>query len=198
MDVSLLSYSFLIRLINRIFRLHSNFTIAAKHHSIITDDFDLDNYLITVSQDSQLECSQYPIRELLVHQYDIDDWCIIEDDQEETFDIIELEQDVLVVTVRPMLIRQESFLQKATSWLHGSVHSTFTKCVTKKEFRQMFDASTGRLLNEPAFRERIFECGCEPSIRRVVWCYLFRIFDQSMTDDDRIQYGTKAKERYSE
>lgn len=133
-----------------------------------------------------------------MHQYDVDDWCIIEDDQDANFDTIELEQDVIVVTVKPMLMRPETFLQKATSWLHGSVHSTLTKCVTKKEFRQMFDASTGRLLNEQTFRQRIFECGCEPSIRRLVWCYLFRIFDPSMSDDDRIQYGIQAKERYAE
>jgi hypothetical protein len=62
----------------------------------------------------------------------------------------------------------------------------------------MFDISTGRLLNEELFRQRIYDTGCEQQIRKIVWCYLFRIFDQTMTNDDKIQYIIKARERYNE
>jgi hypothetical protein len=56
--------------------------------------------------------------------------------------------------------------------------------------------STGRLLDEQAFRQRIFDNGCEESIRKTVWCYLLRVFNESMTNDDKNQYIIKAKERY--
>ena len=62
----------------------------------------------------------------------------------------------------------------------------------------MLDPSTGRLLDEPAFRQRIFDYGCEESIRKTVWCYLLRIFNESMTNEDKHQYILKAKERYNQ
>ena len=71
-------------------------------------------------------------------------------------------------------------------------------CLTKKEFLQMLDSSNGRLLNEQTFRQRIYDNGCEQSIRKIVWCYLFRIFNQTMTNEDKTQYINKAKERYNE
>jgi hypothetical protein len=70
--------------------------------------------------------------------------------------------------------------------------------VTKKEFLQMLDPSTGRLLDEQVFRQRIFDSGCDESIRKIVWCYLLRVFNESMTNDDRNEYTIKAKERYNE
>ena len=60
----------------------------------------------------------------------------------------------------------------------------------------MLDPVTGRLLDEPAFRQRIFDTGCEESIRKTVWCYLLRVYNESMTTDDRQQYKIKAKEGY--
>ena len=62
----------------------------------------------------------------------------------------------------------------------------------------MLDPSTGRLLDESAFRQRIFDAGCEESIRKTVWCYLLRVYNESMTNDDKTQYKVKAKERYNE
>jgi hypothetical protein len=195
-DTSLLSYAFLIRFINRIFDLHSNFTIIAEPNSAITDDFDLDNYLISfISIEPK---GTIGIRKFVIDQYDIDDWCIIDDDYEDNFDLIELERNITIVTMKPTIIRHETFLQRATSWFHGTVHSELNKCVTKKEFCHMFDTSTGRLLDEHQFRQRIFDDGCEPSIRHIVWCYLLRIFDSSMTYNDRQEYNMKAKQRYNE
>jgi hypothetical protein len=83
-------------------------------------------------------------------------------------------------------------------WLHGSVGGTLNNSLTKIEFLQMLDPSTGRLLDEQAFRQRIFDNGCEESIRKTVWCYLLRVFNESMTHHDKKQYVTKAKERYHE
>ena len=62
----------------------------------------------------------------------------------------------------------------------------------------MLDPTTGRLLDEPAFRQRVFDTGCEESIRKVVWCYLLRVFNESMTSADRVEHTGKAKERYNE
>lgn len=62
----------------------------------------------------------------------------------------------------------------------------------------MLDPGTGRLLDEQTFRQRIFDNGCEESIRKTVWCYLLRVYNESMTSDDRNQYKTKAKAQYHE
>ena len=188
-DVSLLSYAFLVRLINRVFHLHSNFTLNAKHQSTIADDFDLDDV-------THLECPAATRLEFLVQHYDIDDWCVIDDVQNENFQLIEISQDAIVVTVTSVWSRPETLLQKATGWLHGSVHSMLDRCITKKDFRQMLDASTGRLSDERVFRQRVFDHGCDSSIRRIVWCYLFRVFDPLMTHADKAEYGIRATEHY--
>ena len=62
----------------------------------------------------------------------------------------------------------------------------------------MLDPCTGRLLNELAFRRRIFDYGCDESIRKTVWCYLLRVFNETMTMDDKNEYTIKANERYNE
>jgi hypothetical protein len=134
--------------------------------------------------------------EFFVNQYDIDDWCIIEDDfNDDNFDLIEIENNCILVTIKSIYHRQATLLQRATSWFHGYV---LNNDLTKKEFLQMLDSSNGRLLNEHSFRQRIYDTGCEQSIRRIVWCYLFRIFNQTMTNEDKHQYIIKAKERYNE
>ncbi len=186
-DIPLLSYSFLIRLINRTFQLHSNFTLKSKHNITIKDDFDLDGCLMNEIDDHNFEFT--------VNPYDIDDWCIIEDDFNDNFDLIEIENDCILVTIKSIYHRQETFIQKATSWFHGSVSKN---SLTKKDFLQMLDSTNGRLLNEECFRQRIYETGCEQSIRKIVWCYLFRIFNPTMTNEDKFQYIIKAKERYNE
>lgn len=83
-------------------------------------------------------------------------------------------------------------------WLHGSVNSSLNHGITKKEFTQMLDPVTGRLLDEQAFRQKIFDQGCEESIRKTVWCYLLRVFNDSMTNEDKKEYIIKSKERYNE
>jgi hypothetical protein len=62
----------------------------------------------------------------------------------------------------------------------------------------MLDPSTGRLLDEQAFRQRIFDSGCDESIRKTVWCYLLRVYNESMTNEDKKEYTIKAQERYNE
>jgi len=136
--------------------------------------------------------------EFIVNQYDIDDWCIIEDDIDDNFELIDIENNYILVTIKSIYHRQETLLQKATNWFHGSVNTLLNDCLTKKEFFQMLDSSNGRLMNEENFRQRIYDKGCEQSIRKIVWCYLFRIFNQTMTNEDKIQYTIKAKERYNE
>jgi hypothetical protein len=182
----LISYSFLIRLINRTFNLRSNFQLETKNHFLITDDFDLDGYFT-----NQIEENNF---EFIVNQHDIDDWDIIEDNINDNFQLIEIENDCILVTIKSIYHRHESLLQRATSWFHGSHNN----CLTRKEFLHMLDSSNGRLLNEQTFRQRIYDNGCEQSIRKIVWCYLFRIFNQTMTNEDKIQYTIKAKERYNE
>jgi hypothetical protein len=137
-------------------------------------------------------------------QYDSDDWCVLEDNdsninpKDDNFELIQIQNDCILVTIKAKDHRQETFLQKATGWLHGSVHSSLNNCVTKKEFSQMLDPSTGRLLDEQAFRQRIFDNGCEDSIKKIVWCYLLRVFNESMTHEDKNEYTLKARERYNE
>jgi hypothetical protein len=62
----------------------------------------------------------------------------------------------------------------------------------------MFDRTTGHLLDEHAFRQRIFDTGCDESIRKLVWCYLLRVFNESMTDDDKHRYVHQNQQRYGE
>ncbi|UJR09530.1 hypothetical protein I4U23_013767 [Adineta vaga] len=190
-DLPLLSYSFIVRLINRAFHLHSNFTIQTKDHFIITDDFDLDGSMMK-------QIDEHHHLEFIANQYDIDDWCIIEDDLNDNFDLFEIDSNSILVTIKSIYHQPETLLRKATNWFHGSVNLLSSNCLTKDEFFQMLDPITGRLLNEENFRRRIYENGCEQSIRKIVWCYLFQIFNQTMTNDDKIQYTIKAKERYNE
>jgi len=213
-DLQLLSYSFLVRLINRTFHLHSNFTIVAKESSalkcdfVISDDFDVDGCMM-----NSIEENDTNVLEFLVYQYprtkeqiqaEIDDWCICEDpmsnskDKEENFEILQVRHDSVIVTIKPQDVRQESFLRKATGWLHGSVNSPSSHSLTKKEFFQMLDSTTGRLIDESALRQRVFDDGCDESIRKIVWCYLLRVFNESMSNADKTDYTIKAKQSYNE
>lgn len=187
-DVPLLSYSFLVRLINRSFNLHSNYRIQTKTDIVLKDDFDFDDYLTNNQHEN--------VYELNLSQYDTDDWYIVDEEFDDNFQLIQLENNCYLVTIKSSINQQRgTLLRRATNWFHGSVSRT---CLTKKEFEQMFEPSTGRLLNEQTFRQRIYETGCEKPIRKIVWCYLFRIFDQTMTNDEKKQYVNKAKERYDE
>lgn len=196
-DLSLISYGFLIRLINRLFDLNSNFTVMSQNQQMIQDDFDLDNYLITFSSGRQSTLGEF-----FIDRCSIDDWLIIDENSTENFHLFDVDELRVIVTICSSLSssnRHETFFQRATNWIHRSVQQNASnRCLTKKDFSQMFDPLTGRLINESLFRQRIFEDGCETSIRRLAWCYLFRIFDQSMTNDDRKAYGIKTTERYAE
>ncbi|CAF1081921.1 unnamed protein product [Rotaria sordida] len=218
-DTQLLSYSFLIRLINRIFNLHSNFTLIAKELSslkcnfLVTDDFDVDGCIMNMLDENDEENKHQSLVEFIVYQYprtknqiqsNSDGWCLVEDNytnlnnKDDNFELIEIQNNSILVTIKPKTNRQETFLQKATSWLYGSVHSPPNNCLTKKEFLLMLDPLTGRLLDEQAFRQRIFDNGCDDCIKKIVWCYLLRVFNESMTNDDKNEYVIKAKERYNE
>jgi hypothetical protein len=134
-DIQLLSYSFLIRLINRTFNLRSNFTLVAKESSvlkcdfIITDDFDVDGCIMNMSDDNDYEHKQQSTLEFIVYQYprtkeqiqyDTDDWCVLEDNytnlnaKEDHFELIQIQNDSILVTIKAKDNRQETFLQKAT------------------------------------------------------------------------------------
>lgn len=185
LDTPLISYSLLIRLINRIFHLHSNFILQSKDKTIIKDDLDLDSCILHSFHQNYFQFS--------IQTYPIDDWCIIEDQIDENFDLIEMDNNCIIVSIR---IRRENFLQRATNWLHGNSNHSM-KCLTKKEFIRMFDSSNGRLINENLFRQRIYETGCEQNIRKIVWCYLLRIFNSYMTNDDKVRYMNNARDQYN-
>ncbi|CAF3455582.1 unnamed protein product [Rotaria socialis] len=218
-DIQLVSYSFLIRLVNRTFNLQSNFTLIAKEASAfmcnipVTNDFDVDGCIMNALEENDDATKQQSSVEFIVYVYprakrqiqsDTDDWCILDEtgtnsnDKDDNFEVIEIQNDSILVTIKPKDNRQESFLQKATGWLHGSANATSNSCLTKKEFYQMLDPVTGRLLDEQAFRQKIFDNGCDESIRKIVWCYLLRVFNESMTNDDKKEYTVKATERYNE
>ncbi|CAM4764468.1 unnamed protein product [Rotaria magnacalcarata] len=217
-DIQLVSYSFLIRLVNRTFSLQSNFTLIAKEASAfkcnipVTNDFDVDGCIMNALEENDDGTKQQSSVEFIVYVYprtkkqiqsDTDDWCMLDEtgtnsnDQDDNFEVIEIQNDSILVTIKPKNNRQESFLQKATGWLHGSTNATSNNCLTKREFYQMLDPVTGRLLDEQAFRQKIFDNGCDESIRKIVWCYLLRVFHESMTNDDKKEYMVKAEEHYN-
>ncbi len=132
-DTQLLSYSFLIRLINQTFNLRSNFTLVAKDSSSfkcnfpVTDDFDVDGCIMNMSDENDDEHKQQSILEFIVYkyprtkdqiQYDSDGWCILEEnctnDKDDNFEVIQIQNDCILVTIKPKDNRQETFLQKAT------------------------------------------------------------------------------------
>ena len=229
-ETQLVSFSFLVRLINRLFDLHSNYTVIAKHSSpfkcnfIVADDFDVDGCLMNALEENESS----PL-EFLVYEYprtkdeiqtQLNDWdlCETQTNTEENFEIISIQNDSIIVSIKSKDHRQETFLQKATGlndkfdidkniersflswsgWLHGSVHSPTRSSLTKKEFLEMMDPSTGRLIDEVAFRQYVFDYGCDESIRKIVWCYLLRVFNESMSHEDKDQYVKKTRERYNE
>ena len=175
---------------------------------VITDDFDVDGCMMNL-----IEENDSTVLEFLVYQYprtkeqiqaEIDDWCICEDqssnprEKGDNFEILQVGNDSVIVTIKPQDFRQESFLQKATGWLHGSVHTPSSHSLTKREFFQMLDPTTGRLIDEAALRQRIFDDGCDDSIRKIVWCYLLRVFNESMSNADKTECAIKAKQSYHE
>lgn len=62
----------------------------------------------------------------------------------------------------------------------------------------MLDSTTGRLIDESTLRQRVFDDGCDESIRKIVWCYLLRVFNESMSNADKTDYTIKAKQSYNE
>jgi hypothetical protein len=123
----------LIRLINRTFNLRSNFTLVAKESSSfkcnlpVTDDFDLDGCIMNMLDENDDEHKQQSILEFVVYkyprtkeqvQYDSDDWCVLEEnctnDKNDNFEVLQIQNDCILVTIKPKDNRQETFLQKAT------------------------------------------------------------------------------------
>ncbi len=119
----------MIRLINRTFHLHSNFTLVAKESTSlkcnfpVTDDFDIDGCIMNMLDENE----QQSILEFIVYkyprtkdqiQYDSDDWCVLEnngsDDKEDNFEVLYIQDNCILVTIKPKDIQQETFLQKAT------------------------------------------------------------------------------------
>lgn len=209
-DTQLISYSFLVTLINRLFGLKSNFTLVVKENCslnsnfLVTDDFDVDGCLMnTIDEDvhSPLEflVYQYPRCKDEI-QIDSNDWQICDSpaDMVDYFETITIRQDSIVVSIKPKDQRQETFLQKATGWLHGSVQTSMRSPLTKGRFSKMFDTKTGRLIDPISFRQHTFDFGIDPSIRKLAWCYLLRVFNESMTYHDKDIYVKKSKERYDE
>ena len=51
-------------------------------------------------------------------QYESDEWCVVDNQnspgREENFEVIYIQEDSILVTVKPKDFRQETFLQKAT------------------------------------------------------------------------------------
>lgn len=51
-------------------------------------------------------------------QYESEDWCVVDNQnspgREENFEVIHIQEDSILVTVKPKDFRQETFLQKAT------------------------------------------------------------------------------------
>ena len=150
-DIQLLSYSFLVSLINRTFNLRSNFTLVAKESSSlkcnfpVTDDFDVDGCIMNMTEETNDEMKQQPILEFIVYKYprtkdqiqcDSDEWCVLDDnytnatDKEDNFEIIPIQNDCVLVTVKPKDHRQETFLQKAT----GKKNAIFNVPNIKFEF----------------------------------------------------------------
>ena len=134
-DIQLLSYSFLIRLINQTFNLHSNFTLIAQASSSykcnfpITDDFDIDGCIMNSLDENNDEKKQQSILEFIACkyprtkaqiEYEFDGWCVYEDDstnlndKDDDFELIQVLDDSILVTIKPKGNRQETFLQKAT------------------------------------------------------------------------------------
>ncbi|CAF5007873.1 unnamed protein product, partial [Rotaria socialis] len=91
-DIQLVSYSFLIRLVNRTFNLQSNFTLIAKEASAfmcnipVTNDFDVDGCILNALEENDDATKQQSSVEFIVYVYprakrqiqsDTDDWCIL-------------------------------------------------------------------------------------------------------------------------
>lgn len=78
--------------------------------------------------ESDEENKQQPILEFIAYVYprtkteiesDCDDWCIVDDNctnvtEKDNFELIPIQQDSILVTVKPKDVRQETFIQKAT------------------------------------------------------------------------------------
>jgi hypothetical protein len=62
----------------------------------------------------------------------------------------------------------------------------------------MLEPSTGCLRDVQALRQRVFDHGCDESIRKLVWCYLLRVFNESMSTEDRTAHIAKLKQQYNE
>ena len=135
-DIQLLSYSFLIRLINQTFNLHSNFTLISKESSSfkcnfpVTDDFDIDGCIMNILDENTDDNKQQSILEFIAYEYprtkdqieyEFEDWCVYEDgytnlnDNDNNFELIPILNDSILVTIKPKDNRQETFLQKTTS-----------------------------------------------------------------------------------
>jgi hypothetical protein len=89
----------------------------------VTDDFDVDGCIMNISDEHE----QQSILEFIVYkyprtkeqiQYDSDDWCVVQEnssnDKDDNFEVIKIQNDCILVTIKPKDIQQETFLQKAT------------------------------------------------------------------------------------
>lgn len=62
------------------------------------------------------------------------------------------------------------------------------KPLTYDELKNCFLDSDGRIVQSQELRQRIYEGGCEPSIRKFCWRYLLNIFPLNYTSQERYNY----------
>ena len=98
---------------------------------VVADDFDLDGCIMNMFDDTADEKHKQSVPlEFVVYQYprtkeqiecDSDGWCDLEDhcrtlneNNNDKFELLHIEHDSIIVTVKATDQRQETFLQKAT------------------------------------------------------------------------------------
>lgn len=67
--------------------------------------------------------------------------------------------------------------------------------LSREEWNTMFDAE-GRLVNDSAFRERVFYSGVEPELRREAWKFLLGLYKADSTASERRQLVRERRTEY--
>jgi len=105
-----------------------------------------------------------------------------------------IQTKILTKMEKTITMMQQALNLNGGSNLEFAIGSS-TAPLTDSEFTDYRDG-VGTLVNIDKFRQRVFQGGLEPSLRRVVWKHLLNVYPDGLTGSERMKYIGKKSDEY--
>ncbi|KAF6025571.1 TBC1D25 [Bugula neritina] len=196
LDPDITSFEMLQSLLTKAFNMKGKFmisyvTIDDEEHLVqlsVHNDWDLDAAIL--NSNSVESCLKLIIQQKSPDE-GLGDWDVVQrGDIPEGSDRRSISDNL----VHAITDRLSSILKPGKKSKPEELYKPSKSPMTDAEFRNYMDCD-GKLVNERAFRESIYQGGIDPGLRKVTWRHLVNVFPADLNGKERFAYlQSKAKE----